>query len=204
VGRKLFVGNLPYSVDSAQLGQAFAEHGEIVSANVVMDRETQRSRGFGFVELATDEAARAAMQALDGAPLGGRNITVREAEERRRPPMGEARSRPMEMRAPRRPFNEGSGGGGGGNYGGGGGGNYGGGGGGGNYGGGGGGSSGGGGNYGGGAGGNYGGGGGGGGGAPPPAEGAPGAGGDGRGAGRDGGRRGDGDRRRRNDDWDDE
>jgi RNA recognition motif-containing protein len=193
VGRKLFVGNLPYSVDSAQLGQAFAEHGEVVSANVVMDRETQRSRGFGFVEMATDEAARAAL-ALDGAPLNGRNVTVREAEERKRPPMGEARSRPMEMRAPRRPFNEGgSGGGSGGGYGGGGGG------GGGNFGGGGGGG-----NFGGGGGGNFGGGGGnfGGGGAPgggPPPEGAP--------AGENRARapkRGDDDRRRRNDDWDDD
>jgi RNA recognition motif-containing protein len=199
VGRKLFVGNLPYSVDSAQLGQAFGEHGEIVSANVVMDRETQRSRGFGFVEFTTDDAARIALQALDGAPLGGRNITVREAEERRRPPMGEARSRPMEMRAPRRPFNEG-GGGGSSSGGGGGGGNYGGGGGGG------------GGNYGGGGGGGYGGGGGGGnygGGPSGPGPAGPGGGGPpiegGEGASRRGGaKRGDGDRRRRNDDWDDE
>jgi hypothetical protein len=203
VGRKLFVGNLPYSVDSAQLGQAFAEHGEVVSANVVMDRETQRSRGFGFVELATDDAARIAMQALDGAPLGGRNITVREAEERRRPPMGEARSRPMELRAPRRPpeggGSPGGSGPGGGGYGGGGGG-YGGGSHGSGYGGGG----------GGGQGGGYGGGGGGAGpsgGVPGGAPAAPAPGGDAAGEGRargGGGKRGDGDRRRRNDDWDDE
>jgi RNA recognition motif-containing protein len=198
VGRKLFVGNLPFSVDNAQLGQAFGEHGEVVSANVVMDRETQRSRGFGFVEFTTDDAASAALKALNGAPLGGRNITVREAEERRRPPMGEARSRPMEMRTPRRPFNEGGGGGGsyggggGGNYGGGGGGNYGGGGGGGNYGGG-------------GGGGNYGGGNQGGGPGPggPVAPGGPDEGGE---VSRRGGakRPDDDDRRRRNDDWDDE
>jgi RNA recognition motif-containing protein len=185
VGRKLFVGNLPYSVDNAQLGQAFAAHGELVSANVVMDRETQRSRGFGFVEYTTEDAARTAMQALDGSSLNGRSITVREAEERRRPPMGEARSRPMEMRAPRRPSYEGSGGaGGGGNYGG----------------------SGGGANFGGGSGGNFGGGGGGGnfGGGPPASNAgtapAPGAGeGDGRGRGA---KRGE--RRKRDDDWDDE
>lgn len=100
MGRKLFVGNLPYSVDNALLGQAFGAHGELISASVVLDRETQRSRGFAFVEFVTEDAARIALQALDGSLMNGRNITVREAEERMRPPMGEARGRPMEMRSP--------------------------------------------------------------------------------------------------------
>jgi RNA recognition motif-containing protein len=79
MGRKLYVGGLPYAVDSAQLQQVFAEVGEVVSAQVVVDRETGRSRGFGFVEMATDELAAAAINSLNGQQLDGRTITVNEA-----------------------------------------------------------------------------------------------------------------------------
>ena len=135
MGKKLYVGNLAYSVRDNDLEQAFGEFGSIVSAKVMMERDTGRSKGFGFVEMGTDAEALAAVEAMNGHSLQGRALTVNEA-------------RPMEARPPR------SGGGGGGYGGGGGGGGYGGGGGGGGYGGGGGGGrSGGGGGYGGGGGG---------------------------------------------------
>ncbi|WPH20914.1 RNA recognition motif domain-containing protein [Variovorax paradoxus] len=134
MGKKLYVGNLAYSVRDNDLEQAFGEFGSIVSAKVMMERDTGRSKGFGFVEMGTDAEALAAVEAMNGHSLQGRALTVNEA-------------RPMEARPPRT--------GGGGGYGGGaGGGGYGGGGGGGGYGGGGGGGrSGGGGGYGGGGGG---------------------------------------------------
>ncbi|BEP33386.1 hypothetical protein J2X90_004192 [Variovorax paradoxus] len=132
MGKKLYVGNLAYSVRDNDLEQAFGEFGSIVSAKVMMERDTGRSKGFGFVEMGTDAEALAAVEAMNGHSLQGRALTVNEA-------------RPMEARPPRT--------GGGGGYGGGGGGGYGGGGGGGGYGGGGGGRSGGGGGYGGGGGG---------------------------------------------------
>ena len=137
MGNKLYVGNLPYSVRDGDLAQAFGEFGAVTSAKVMMERDTGRSKGFGFVEMGTDAEAQAAIQGMNGQPLGGRNVVVNEA-------------RPMEPRPPR---SGGYGGGGGGGYGGGGGGGYGGGGrreGGGGYGGGGGGYGGGGGGYGGG------------------------------------------------------
>ncbi|MDQ7958690.1 MAG: RNA-binding protein [Rhodocyclaceae bacterium] len=133
MGNKLYVGNLPYSVRDGDLEQAFGQFGAVTSAKVMMERETGRSKGFGFVEMGSDAEAQAAIQGMNGQPLGGRSVVVNEA-------------RPMEPRPPR---SGGYGGGGGGGYGGGGGGGYGGGGGGG-YGGGGGGRSGGGGGYGGG------------------------------------------------------
>jgi hypothetical protein len=132
MGKKLYVGNLAYSVRDNDLEQAFGEFGSIVSAKVMMERDTGRSKGFGFVEMGTDAEALAAVEAMNGHSLQGRALTVNEA-------------RPMEARPPRT--------GGGGGYGGGAGGGYGGGGGGGGYGGGGGGRSGGGGGYGGGGGG---------------------------------------------------
>ncbi|ADU34566.1 RNA recognition motif domain-containing protein [Variovorax paradoxus] len=134
MGKKLYVGNLAYSVRDNDLEQAFGEFGAIVSAKVMMERDTGRSKGFGFVEMGSDAEALAAIEAMNGHSLQGRALTVNEA-------------RPMEARPPRT--------GGGGGYGGGaGGGGYGGGGGGGGYGGGGGGrSGGGGGGYGGGGGG---------------------------------------------------
>jgi len=134
MGNKLYVGNLPYSVRDGDLEQAFGQFGAVTSAKVMMERETGRSKGFGFVEMGSDAEAQAAIQGMNGQPLGGRSVVVNEA-------------RPMEPRPPR---SGGYGGGGGGGYGGGGGGGYGGGGGGGYGGGGGGGRSGGGGGYGGG------------------------------------------------------
>ena len=140
MGTKIYVGNLPWRATDAQLSQLFGNHGEVVDAKIVTDRETGRSRGFGFVTMASDEAAQAAIRALNGYSLEGRSLVVNEAREQ----------------SGGGGFGRGGGGGGGGGYGGGGGGRSGGGGG---YGGGGGGRSGGG--YGGGGGGGYGGGGGG-------------------------------------------
>jgi RNA recognition motif-containing protein len=76
VNNKLFVGSLPWSVDDAQLEEMFSAHGEVVSARVITDRDTGRSRGFGFVEFADDATAAAAMEALDGSMIDGRNISV--------------------------------------------------------------------------------------------------------------------------------
>jgi RNA recognition motif-containing protein len=73
---KLFVGSLPWAVDDAQLGELFKDHGEVVSASVVTDKESGRSRGFGFVEFATDDQAAAAVAAMEGATVEGRTITV--------------------------------------------------------------------------------------------------------------------------------
>ena len=82
MGNRLYVGNLPYSVTDDSLRSAFAPHGDVVAASVVMDRATGRSRGFGFVEMATSEAAEKATQAMNGALLAGRPLTVNEARER--------------------------------------------------------------------------------------------------------------------------
>ncbi len=82
VANRLYVGNLPYNLSEEQLRAAFAPHGDVVSASVVMDRATGRSRGFGFVEMATADAAAKATQAMNGALLEGRPLTVNEARER--------------------------------------------------------------------------------------------------------------------------
>ncbi|MFH2008983.1 MAG: RNA-binding protein [bacterium] len=79
---KLYVGNLPFSMDEAQLRALFEEHGSVDSAAVITDRETGRSRGFGFVEMTDDGACRNAMQALDNHPVDGRNLKVNEARPR--------------------------------------------------------------------------------------------------------------------------
>ncbi len=79
---KLYVGNLPFSVTDQELHDMFAEHGDVVSATHVMDRETGRPRGFGFVEMSDNEQAQAAISALNGMNVGGRDLTVNEA----RPP----------------------------------------------------------------------------------------------------------------------
>lgn len=76
---KLYVGNLQYSVNDEELRQMFEAHGNVASASVVIDRETGRSRGFGFVEMSDDNEARAAIEALHGQEMGGRNLTVNEA-----------------------------------------------------------------------------------------------------------------------------
>jgi cold-inducible RNA-binding protein len=82
MGKKLYVGNLSYDTTGDSLRTLFAAAGEVTSATVISDRETQRSKGFGFVEMATDEAAAEAISKLNGKEIGGRNITVAEA----RPP----------------------------------------------------------------------------------------------------------------------
>ena len=110
MGNKLYVGNLPYSVRDQDLEQAFGQFGAVTSAKVMMERDTGRSKGFGFVEMGSDDEAQAAINGMNGQPLGGRNVVVNEA-------------RPMEARPPRS-GGFGGGGGGGGGYGGGGGGGY--------------------------------------------------------------------------------
>ncbi|MEO6855041.1 MAG: RNA-binding protein [Rhodoferax sp.] len=104
MGNKLYVGNLPYSVRDSDLEQSFGQFGSVTSAKVMMERDTGRSKGFGFVEMGSDAEAQAAINGMNGQPLGGRSCVVNEA-------------RPMEARPPR----TGGGGGGGGGYGGGGG-----------------------------------------------------------------------------------
>ncbi len=79
---KLYVGGLPYSTTDQELQDLFAAHGTVASANVISDRETGRSKGFGFVEFESAEEAQAAIKALDGSDLGGRKIVVNEARPR--------------------------------------------------------------------------------------------------------------------------
>lgn len=79
MGKKLYVGNLSYSVTSSQLQELFMPYGNVVSAQVIQDRETGRSKGFGFVEMDTDEAAQAAIQGLNEQDHGGRPLRVNEA-----------------------------------------------------------------------------------------------------------------------------
>jgi len=79
MGNKLYVGNLAYSVRDNDLGQAFGQYGAVVSAKVMMERDTDRSKGFGFVEMGTDAEALAAIDGLNGHPLAGRSLTVNEA-----------------------------------------------------------------------------------------------------------------------------
>jgi len=82
MGKKLYVGNLGYDVSSSDLEQLFAAHGSVDSADVIMDRATGRSKGFGFVEMSSDSEANAAISALDGKDFGGRSIKVNEAKPR--------------------------------------------------------------------------------------------------------------------------
>jgi RNA recognition motif-containing protein len=82
MGKKLYVGNLSYEVTDGDLEQLFAAHGTVESAQVIMDRDTGRSKGFGFVEMKTDQEAQAAIAALNGQESGGRSLTVNEARPR--------------------------------------------------------------------------------------------------------------------------
>ena len=82
MGKKLYVGNLSYNISNSDLENLFTAHGTVRSAQVIMDRDTGRSKGFGFVEMGTDQEAQAAISALNGKPIEGRNLTVNEA----RPP----------------------------------------------------------------------------------------------------------------------
>ncbi len=79
MGKKLYVGNLPYSVSDSDLQQMFEEHGTVQSAQVIMDRDTGRSKGFGFVEMGSDAEAQAAITAKHGTEIEGRALTVNEA-----------------------------------------------------------------------------------------------------------------------------
>ena len=78
--KRLFVGNLPYSVSDEDLEASFADHGTVVSAVVIRDRDSGRSRGFGFVEMESEEMAEAAVQAMDGSEIDGRRLRVNEAQ----------------------------------------------------------------------------------------------------------------------------
>src|SRR5215218_10242561 len=78
MGKKLYVGNLSYDVDSSALEQMFASHGTVESAQIITDRDTGRSKGFGFVEMSTDAEAQAAITAMNGAQIDGRPLTVNE------------------------------------------------------------------------------------------------------------------------------
>jgi RNA recognition motif-containing protein len=80
MGRKLYVGNMSYEVDSSELQTLFSAHGTVTSAEVIADRDTGRSKGFGFVEMGTDEEAQSAIAALNGQDHGGRALTVNEAK----------------------------------------------------------------------------------------------------------------------------
>jgi cold-inducible RNA-binding protein len=82
MGKKLYVGNLSYDVTSSDLEQMFAAHGTVQSAEVIMDRMTSRSKGFGFVEMGSDQEAQAAISALNGQDHNGRALTVNEAKPR--------------------------------------------------------------------------------------------------------------------------
>ena len=107
MGNKLYVGNLPYSFRDEDLQQAFSAHGSVTSAKVMMERDTGRSKGFGFVEMGSDAEAQAAISGMNGQQFGGRGLVVNEA-------------RPMEPRPPRTGGGGvGGGAGGGGGYGGG-------------------------------------------------------------------------------------
>jgi len=101
MGNKLYVGNLPYTVRDGDLEQSFSQFGAVTSAKVMMERDTGRSKGFGFVEMGSDAEAQAAIEGMNGQPMGGRSLVVNEA-------------RPMEPRRPPRSGGFGGGGGGGG------------------------------------------------------------------------------------------
>lgn len=88
MGNKLYVGNLPYSFSDSDMQQAFGQFGSVSSAKVMMDRDTGRSKGFGFVEMGSDAEAQAAIAGMNGQNMGGRDLVVNEA-------------RPMEARPPR-------------------------------------------------------------------------------------------------------
>src|SRR5262249_4858676 len=82
MGKKLYVGNLSYETTDADLQTMFAAHGTVQSAQVIMDRDAGRSKGFGFVEMGSDQEAQAAIKALGGQQSGGRTLTVNEAKPR--------------------------------------------------------------------------------------------------------------------------
>ncbi len=88
MGRKLYVGNLSYDVDSSSLQELLSQYGTVESAEIISDRDTGRSKGFGFVQMGSDEEAQAAIAALNGQEHGGRALTVNEAKPREDRPRG--------------------------------------------------------------------------------------------------------------------
>lgn len=84
MGKKIYVGNLSYNTNEAGLNDLFQAHGKVVSAKIIMDRDTGKSKGFGFVEMETDDEAKAAINALNGADLDGRQIKVNESIDKPR------------------------------------------------------------------------------------------------------------------------
>ena len=114
MGKKLYVGNLSYDLDKNDLQQMFAAHGEVTSAQVITDRETQRSKGFGFVEMGSDQDAQAAIAALNGKSIDGRALTVNEARPQEPRPGGGGQRRGPGGGATRSPYGTGRGGAGGG------------------------------------------------------------------------------------------
>src|SRR5438876_8968605 len=88
MAKKLYVGNLSYQVDSSELEQLFGQHGQVISAQIINDRDTGRSKGFGFVEMSNDDEAQAAIAALNGQQHNGRALTVNEARPREERPGG--------------------------------------------------------------------------------------------------------------------
>ncbi|MDB5295629.1 MAG: recognition motif protein [Phycisphaerales bacterium] len=88
MGSKLYVGNLSYDTTSSDLEQLCSPHGQVNSAEVIQDRDTGRSKGFGFVQMGTDQEAQAAIAALSGQNVGGRDLTVNEAKPREDRPRG--------------------------------------------------------------------------------------------------------------------
>lgn len=116
MGTRLFVGGLSFNTDDAGLREAFEPHGEVVEAKVILDRETGRSRGFGFVNFSTEESAQAAVRSMDGVNLDGRTIRVNEAQERgggggprRGPPRGGSGGREPQVFSRGRPQGGGGG-----------------------------------------------------------------------------------------------
>ncbi len=91
MGTKLYVGSLPYSTSEEQLSELFSPHGSVQSAKVIKDRYTNQSRGFGFVEMSTDEEAQKAIAALNGTSMGGRTLVVNEARPQEKRPYGGGR-----------------------------------------------------------------------------------------------------------------
>ena len=91
MGKKLYVGNLGYDVTDADLSQMFSQHGQVESASVIMDKMSGRSKGFGFVEMSSEQEAQAAIAALNGKDYSGRALTVNEAKPREERPRGGSR-----------------------------------------------------------------------------------------------------------------
>jgi len=83
LGKKLYVGNIPFSATEAELRSLFEKHGGVATVNIITDRETGRPRGFAFVEMQDESAAQAAIRSLDGSDMGGRPLRVNEAQDKR-------------------------------------------------------------------------------------------------------------------------